>query len=477
MIIEREFDVSIKKISIKNFKNIEEGELSLKTGNRPGAAELLGIFGQNGTGKTGVIESLEILKSLMMSLRIKRDFAEKIYKDKENAEFVFELELQSKESGDLSYSVFYGFKLSQAQEEIFTEKNDIQTISVPNIIDEYLKIPRTGKTALTITISRDPNRLLSATPKKYFPKLLKKTEGPRTAPLIIEREKTYDKSMSYLFSSKFLTFLNEFEEEDSKLVFLIIKVLQSYAIQNLFVVTTRESALNTLGLLPVPFNLHHKKELNYGMFSFDLGEYQKVPGTALPILRKLVSQLNLVLTQLIPGMELRLEEKGTDVNEKGEEVRAVYLSSLRGGKKFPLKYESEGIRKIISILQLLILVYNRKGITVAIDEIDSGIFEYLLGELLFLIQDGGKGQLIFTCHNLRPLEMLSHKSIVFSSTDPNHRFVHYNGVQKTNNLRDLFYREIMVGLQDKPLYQRTNNSDISIALKLAGRIDYEDSTT
>ena len=32
MIIEREFDVSIKKISIKNFKNIEEGEQGIDQG-------------------------------------------------------------------------------------------------------------------------------------------------------------------------------------------------------------------------------------------------------------------------------------------------------------------------------------------------------------------------------------------------------------------------------------------------------------
>ena len=39
-----------------------------------------------------------------------------------------------------------------------------------------------------------------------------------------------------------------------------------------------------------------------------------------------------------------------------------------------------------------------------IDELDSGIYEYLLGECLEVMQDKAKGQLIFTSHNLRPLE-------------------------------------------------------------------------
>lgn len=48
-----------------------------------------------------------------------------------------------------------------------------------------------------------------------------------------------------------------------------------------------------------------------------------------------------------------------------------------------------------------------------IDELDSGVFEYLLGELLSVFSDGGKGQLIFTSHNLRALEMLNKQSIYF----------------------------------------------------------------
>ena len=50
--------------------------------------------------------------------------------------------------------------------------------------------------------------------------------------------------------------------------------------------------------------------------------------------------------------------------------------------RLPLKYESEGIKKITSILHLLIAAYNNPSITLAIDELDSGIYEYLLGELL-----------------------------------------------------------------------------------------------
>lgn len=47
--------------------------------------------------------------------------------------------------------------------------------------------------------------------------------------------------------------------------------------------------------------------------------------------------------------------------------------------------------KIISVLHLLIAAYNSPSITLAIDELDSGIYEYLLGELLRIMQNPARG--------------------------------------------------------------------------------------
>ena len=63
-----------------------------------------------------------------------------------------------------------------------------------------------------------------------------------------------------------------------------------------------------------------------------------------------------------------------------------------------------------------------RSITLAVDELDAGIYEYLLGELLRIMQNSGKGQLIFTSHNLYPLETLESNSIVFTTTNPSARY-------------------------------------------------------
>ncbi|WP_290768332.1 GxxExxY protein [Halanaerobium sp.] len=100
-------------------------------------------------------------------------------------------------------------------------------------------------------------------------------------------------------------------------------------------------------------------------------------------------------------------------------------------------------------------MYNKPGICLAVDELDAGIFEYLLGEILEIIQDRAKGQLVFTSHNLRPLEKLNKESLIFTTTNPQNRYIRFTNVKETNNLRSFYYRAINLGGQadrDKTFY-------------------------
>lgn len=146
----------------------------------------------------------------------------------------------------------------------------------------------------------------------------------------------------------------------------------------------------------------------------------------------------------------------------------IDLVSKKNNKEIPLKYESEGIKKIVSILQLLVVVFNQPSITVAIDELDSGIFEYLLGELLRIISEKGKGQLIFTSHNLRPLETIDRDFVAFTTTNKDNRYIRMTSVRDNNNLRDFYYRDIMLGEQEDEVYDITNNAEITLAFREAG---------
>ena len=100
------------------------------------------------------------------------------------------------------------------------------------------------------------------------------------------------------------------------------------------------------------------------------------------------------------------------------------MSKREGMKEIPIRMESEGIIKIISILNALIQAFGNPSICLVIDELDSGIFEYMLGELLDIFKKSAKGQLLFTSHNLRALEMIDKESIMFSTTNPDNRYLH-----------------------------------------------------
>ena len=82
-----------------------------------------------------------------------------------------------------------------------------------------------------------------------------------------------------------------------------------------------------------------------------------------------------------------------------------------------------------------------------VDELDAGIYEYLLGELLGELQKEMKGQLIFTSHNLRVLEKLDYKNIICSTINPKNRYINLTVVGANNNNRDFYIKSLTIGGQ------------------------------
>lgn len=59
-----------------------------------------------------------------------------------------------------------------------------------------------------------------------------------------------------------------------------------------------------------------------------------------------------------------------------------------------------------------------------------------------MMSEQAKEQLIFTAHNLRPMEIINKKFLVFTTTDPDNRYVRYKNIAAHNNLRDVYLRDI-----------------------------------
>lgn len=255
------------------------------------------------------------------------------------------------------------------------------------------------------------------------------------------------KKTSFLFSSslKKLFAKNEsFLKDDFGKIY---HELQTFARINLFVVENSSIGLINANV-GLPFSFRMKESDNrysIGNIVIRLEKQTTIPSDAYDVMNRVVEQINIVLDKVIPGLQIRLEKIGKQFLEDGSEGTIVELLSVRGENSLPLRYESDGIKKIISIMHLLIAVYNYPTSVLAVDELDSGIFEYLLGEIIKIISETGKGQLIFTSHNLRPLEVLDKKNIRLTTTNAKNRYIRSRNLGNNNNMRNVYFRDIVLG--------------------------------
>ncbi len=81
--------------------------------------------------------------------------------------------------------------------------------------------------------------------------------------------------------------------------------------------------------------------------------------------------------------------------------------------------------------------------------------------------------MIFTSHNLRALEKLNKDLVIFTTTNPENRYISLNSIKGMNNLRDFYYRGIILGGQREELYDETNKYEISYAFQKAWMINHD----
>lgn len=460
--------VRLESISIENFKNIKKGQLSFANNRKAFRTSILGLYGQNGSGKTALIDAIELLQLALKGQSIPVKFADYINVEAGYALLQYEFSV----SGDgEKYQAFYAFKLKaekiqDTQNMAGSESQETHYRAV--ITDEMLSYAYENSVS---KIRKSP--LIDTTSPKVFTPVGKYNclvgkDKDIAMNLMVDKKVSLERSKSFVFSRELLTAIRNnkdgLTDTEYQRHMLLIESLVRYGNYELFVINTTNSGIISMNMLPLSF----KYENGLGNILIPLEEAVPIPEEAVAMVEKVIVNMNVVLSQIVPGLTIRIENLGEMVFANGKKGVKVQLMSLKNSKAIPLKYESEGIKKIISILQLLIVVYNRPSITVAIDELDAGVFEYLLGELLRIISEKGKGQLIFTSHNLRPLETLDRGFIAFTTTNPSNRYIRMSNLKDNNNLRDFYFRDIILGEQSEEVYDPTNNAEIALAFREAG---------
>ena len=192
----------------------------------------------------------------------------------------------------------------------------------------------------------------------------------------------------------------------------------------------------------IPDNLIKQRKLN----NIQNGVVNK---EKLSEIKKYENILNIFFTQAYAD----IKEVKYKINEKeGKIFYELYFNKMIGGevKSIPSKLESDGTKRILE--QFDTLIGSLLGETVIIDEIDNGIHDVLMKNIIMSIKDEITGQLIITTHNTLLLEILPKECIYILSTD-------YNGnktinsirdyevkIQRNNNARDLYFKGVFGGI-------------------------------
>ncbi|QYR55799.1 AAA family ATPase [Fusobacterium hwasookii] len=445
--------VRLLEIGIVNLKNVKNGKISFLNSNIKETltlqlGDVLGIYGQNGSGKTTVIEALSILKSILVRIPLDNELKNLITYGEKNTELLFKfyIEIENKK-----YIVEYKVIIGKTGDNIIEILSEVIKYSI------YLEQDKRWKN--TQTLIETPFNIDVINLKKYNKNFSDEIDLLK---VLIEQGISKKMRVSSIFSEEIKAFL----KDNTDLIY-IIEALEYYGNLNLFIVSNKEIGMITLNLL-LPLKIKNLNSCGDLPIQIDKNESIIVNQIIYPSVENAINEINIVLKKIIPDLQLKIEEQRKETLPDGNINIIADLRSIREGKPISLRYESEGIKRIISILGVLIAGYNQPSVCLAIDELDSGIFEYLLGEILEVLSSEIKGQLIFTSHNLRILEKIDKKSIIFSTTNPENRYIRFKYIKPNNNLRDMYLRELIIQEQAEQLYKETKQSDIKRAFYRAG---------
>lgn len=424
--------MNIKQIKLENFKNIKKSTIDFKN-------NMSGIYGPNGTGKTSIIEAIGIFKRYFYFEKrstsfpdfISDDFHERIlsYMTIEKKFMVIEVVLNC---NNYDYNLMLEFKKDKnnklfiSKEEISYKENNTRKkfVTLAKVINsEEMIIPE-------IYLSKNSkisNNLIEDSLKKINYKAALKN---------------FDKFYSFLFQ---IYILGEFHNEN-KLSLSTNKNLRNFILHlkevsqitnDIVLLTLKDQSLyrDTL-IIPLMYNTDN------GIVNLEYSNKHSIYNkTQADILINLSKEIGNLLSIIIPNSKFILDDKNIGTYEDGGEKIEIKLFVEKNNQKIPLIYESTGTIKLISLLSVLIFYIKNEKATVFIDELDVHIFEYLLGILLEKIYPLAKGQLVFTGHNLLPMERLNKDSIIIATqSEGNVIYTFMKGVSNSTNIRQKYLK-------------------------------------
>ncbi len=421
-------------VKAKNFKSLKDIEFNLNK-TKTKTNQFISIYGENGSGKTNIVELFKLLQQSTMSRatdiamnKMPKEFwkIQEEMSDQLPTEIrqIFQLSFNLKEYRMLdeeeATEIKYGFKINNKDGFYYIKFDD-------EIIEEKLYYMAGKQRAYLFQINKENNKIIKNLNKNIF---------------INEKynEELIDGIDKYWGKYTFLSLLSfEIIEKNKEYIDNNISKNIIEVIDKIWSMTVHVDK-GALKIIPDGFVKVRK-----------LNNIQKgiVKKDKLPEIKKYENVLNIFFTQAYAD----IKEVKYRINEKEDRIHyELYFNKMIGGqiKSIPSRLESDGTRRILN--QFDTLIGSLLGETVILDEIDNGIHDVLMKNIIMSIKDEITGQLIITTHNTLLLEILPKENIYILSTD-------YNGnktinsikeygikIQKNNNARDLYFKGVFGGI-------------------------------
>ena len=370
-----------------------------------------GIYGMNGSGKSGIITSVEILKNLITdSGYLNNPIVQK------NLDAIV-----NKKINELFIEADYMVRL---EVELFTFRYNV-TLSKDStgkfiISHESLSVKNTTSKRETMysVFEVSQGELISFYKKEKYAKLSDEI-SKRTMNLLSSA------TMSALFYDKVLDLMKEYTTGDEKI--LLLSVWLIYALgKNLHVYLDQSDdhrayvAQNSLEDYKDRENT--KDEINSLLINFwkmNKSSLRELSITENWVSKEMYGKFKKTVNKLYEFLHIfKSDLKGIEIDKKeNHNFWICDLVMLYDSYKIHAEYESTGVKKLIKLYVYLKEMVH--GGIVFIDEFDSNLHDVSLCALLEYLMEYGEGQLCFTTHNVGSMDILKQrkKSIDFLSED------------------------------------------------------------
>ena len=421
-------------VKAKNFKSLKDIEFNLNR-TKTKTNQFISIYGENGSGKTNIVELFKLLQQSTMSRttdiamnkmpkefwQIKEEMSDQLPTEIRQ---IFQLSLNLNEYRMIDEEevteIEYGFKINNKEGFYYIKFDD-------EIIEEKLYYTAGKQRAYLFEIKKEDSKIIKNLNKNIF------VNEKYNEELIDGIDKYWGK-YTFLSLLSFETIEKNKEYIDNNISKNIIEVINKIWLMTVHV------DKGALRIMPNGFvRMRKLNNIQRGIVKKD----------KLPEIMKYENVLNIFFTQAYAD----IKEVKYEINEKEDRIHyELYFNKMIGGqiKAIPSRLESDGTRRILN--QFDTLIGSLLGETVILDEIDNGIHDVLMKNIIMSIKEEITGQLIITTHNTLLLEILPKENIYILSTD-------YNGnktinsikeygikIQRNNNARDLYFKGLFGGI-------------------------------